>query len=245
MKQKGTDYSKILIWAAALVGVVRYSAAFIESDMGQITGDLSLAISFLMGLSGLGMGLLDTVGGAYLFDGWRRAMPKNGQAWPFRFKALTVFVGLIFATGLGILVPFTVARVSHLTMKDTLGTGGLWLWGIAVNLAPLLLIGGVSTGQQVVAVSSENTAESGRKVSDDEPESTRKVSDDGQEVAGNFPGDWRKARIFMSDEEVAEIAEMDTARLVLKYHLPKDGRKARDWRKYAQAEVAARKVEAG
>jgi hypothetical protein len=156
-KQKGHDYSTILIWAAAVVTVVRYVAAFIASDMGQITGTLSDAITFLMGVSGMGMGILDVIGGTYLFDGWRRAMPKAGGSWSSRFKVLTVFVFALIATGVMILVPFTESRVTHSSMAAVLGTGrALTWWAFLVNGAPYLLIGGVAVGTQVVTVSAAN-----------------------------------------------------------------------------------------
>ena len=41
----------------------------------------------------------------------------------------------------------------------------------------------------------------------------------------------------MSREEVEEIARMSGPEIVRKYYLPEDGRKARDWRKYAIEEV--------
>jgi hypothetical protein len=156
-KQKGHDYSTILIWAAAIVTVVRYVAAFIASDMGQITGTLSDVITFMMGISGMGMGILDVIGGTYLFDGWRRAMPQAGRAWSSRFKVLTVFVFALIATGVMILVPFTESRVTHSSMAAVLGTGrGLTWWAFLVNVAPYLLIGGVAVGTQVVTVNAAN-----------------------------------------------------------------------------------------
>ena len=154
-KQRGTDYSTLLIWAAALVMVVRYSAAFIASDVGEITGLMSEVITLLMGVSGLGMGILDTIGGAYLFDGWRRKMPKNGIAWSFPFKVLTGFVFLLIFTGVLILIPFTVSRVTHTSVADVLSHGWLNGWALLVNLAPYLLIGGVSIGNQIVNVRME------------------------------------------------------------------------------------------
>jgi len=155
-KQKGHDYSTMLIWAAALVTVVRYSAAFIASDVGQITGVASEVITFMMGISGLGMGVLDTFGGAYLFDGWRRKMPANGVAWSFKFKVLTVIVFALIFTGVLILVPFTVSRVTQTSMADVLSHGALNWWAFLVNVAPYLLIGGVSVGNQVVTVRTES-----------------------------------------------------------------------------------------
>lgn len=153
MKQKGHDYSTILIWAAALVTVVRYVAAFIASDLGEIQGRLSEVITFMMGISGLGMGVLDVIGGTYLFDGWRRKMPATGKKWSFAFKVMTILVFSLMATGVMILVPFTVSRVTHTSMADVLGSGGeLTWWAFLVNVAPYLLIGGVAVGNQVVTV---------------------------------------------------------------------------------------------
>lgn len=219
--KQGQDYSRMLIWASALVGVVRYSAAFLASDMGEITGVLSMVISALLGLSGLGMGFLDTVGAAYLFDGWRRAMPKNGQSWPFRFRILTVFIVAIFGTGLGILVPFTVSRVGHATMANTLGPVGIWLWGLAVNLAPVLLIGGVATGQSVVKVAEQETNGSRTEEVRSEPFANRSRS-----FASLSESD--KLFIINSDSRSAALEYAVTPRAVQK------------WRKMIAEEMAKR-----
>lgn len=225
-KQKGHDYSTLLIWAAAVVTVVRYAAAFIASDMGEITGWLSTTITVLMGLSGLGMGILDVIGGTYLFDGWRRVMPATGKAWSSRFKVLTGFVFMLMATGVMILVPFTMSRVTHESMAVVLNTEGkLTWWALLVNLAPYLLIGGVSVGNQLVSVSSQNL-----------PESSPKVSDDEEKVSGNFPNDWRKVRPYLTDEEVLAISRMSTAEIRAKYYL-KTAKTAQNWRSYAQKEL--------
>jgi hypothetical protein len=215
-KQKGHDYSTILIWSAAIVTVVRYVAAFIASDMGEITGLLSEAITFMMGLSGLGMGILDVIGGTYLFDGWRRKMPASGKPWSFAFKVMTGFVFSLIATGVMILVPFTVSRVTHSSMADVLGAGGrLTWWAFLVNVAPYLLIGGVAVGNQVVMV---NAGETDRKVS------------------GNLPDrnsvNWRQIRKQLNAEDVSWIATARTEEICFRYGI--DDRTARNWRKYAQ-----------
>src|SRR5688572_24100568 len=124
-KQKGHDYSTMLIWAAGLVGMIRYAAAFLASDVGEIIGVTSQVITVLLGISGFAMGILGTFGTTYLFDGWRRKMPASGQHWPFKFKVLTTFVFLAFVAELAILVPFTVSRMEHVTMSDVL-KGGIW-----------------------------------------------------------------------------------------------------------------------
>jgi|GEM_PF-2659932 len=224
-KSKGHDYSTMLIWSAAIVTVVRYAAAFIASDVGEIVGWLSEVISVLMGLSGLGMGILDVFGGAYLFDGWRRTMPAAGKKWSFKFKALTGFVFSLIGTGVLILVPFTVSRVTHTSMAAVLSN--LWLlfgWSFLVNIAPYLLIGGVSVGNQIVTVSFRDDG----KVTGNFPQEDGKLS-------GKFPNDWRKARKLLTGDQVQALAVDETANIC--YHFGIDARTARNWRKYAQVEL--------
>jgi hypothetical protein len=118
-----------------------------------------------------------------------------------------------------------MSRVTHSSMESVLGDGArLTWWALLVNLAPYLLIGGVAVGNQVVVVG--NFAESFAKVSQEQ-----------EKVSENFRGDWRKVRPYLSDVEVAEIAQMSTADIRAKYHL-KNNKTAQNWRKYAQAELA-------
>ena len=224
MKLKGRDYSNDLIWAAATVGMIRYAAAFLASDVGQIVGITSDIITFLLGISGFAMGMLGTFGTAYLFDGWRKKMPATGQNWPFKFNVLTIFVVLAFVCELAILVPFTVSRMEHATMSDVL-RDGVWWWSTAVNIMPMLLLGGVSVGNQMVSVSSQNVQEVSAKVSDDEGK-----------VSEKFPNDWRKVLPFLSQDEVKDIARMSTQDIKAKYHL-NTAKTALNWRGYAQKEV--------
>lgn len=223
-KQKGHDYSTILIWSAAVVTVVRYAAAFIASDLGEITGTLSEWITILMGLSGLGMGILDVIGGTYLFDGVRRKMPKSGEKWKPQFKVLVGFVSALMVTGVLILVPFTVSRVTHTSMADVLEKGWLTGWALLVNLAPYLLIGGVAVGNQVVSVNSQNL-----------PETFQKPADNDQKLTGNFPNDWRKFRKLVSREDLVEMSQMASGDIAYKYGVSE--RTATNWRKNAQNEL--------
>lgn len=228
MKQnKGHDYSTMLIWAAGLVGMIRYAAAFLASDVGQIIGATSQVITVSLGVSGFAMGILGTFGTTYLFDGWRRKMPAAGQRLPAKFVALTVFVMLAFVAELAILVPFTVSRMEHISMSDVLNDG-VWWWSVAVNIMPMLLLGGVSVGNQIVSVSSGNF-----------PEPSQKVSDDRKETSEKVPSDWRKVRPYLSDDEVLAISRMSTAEIRAKYYL-KTAKTAQNWRNYAQKEVSAK-----
>lgn len=221
-KQKGRDYSEMLIWSAAIVTVVRYIAAFIASDAGEITGVLSNVITYFMGVSGLGMGILDVFGGAYLFDGWRRAMPASGKTWSFRFKMLTVFVFAMILSGIGILVPFTISRVTHASMAVVLQSESLTLWAILVNIAPYLLIGGVAVGSQIVTVSSQNIPNEERK--------------DGGNLPENLPTDWRQVRKKLNTEQIKAIASGKTESICFEFGIT--DRTARNWRKNAQKELA-------
>jgi hypothetical protein len=224
MKNKH-DYSTILIWSAALVTVVRYAAAFIASDMGNITGWLSDLITFLMGFTGLGMGLLDVIGGTYLFQGWRQVMPKANQRWTFRFKVLTFFVFGLFISGILILTPFTISRITHTSMFSVLGDGFfLWSWGLLVNVIPYFLIGGVALGN-VILTSNES-------------ETSQKVSENEGEKKENFPKDWRKLRPTLSDEDVKKVANLTSAQileLAKRHHV--DARTVTNWRTYARKEL--------
>jgi len=215
------NYNELLIWSAALVTVVRYAAAFIASDMGEITGWLSDLVTVALGFSGIGMGVLDVIGGAALFQGWRHIMPKSGQPWPFRFKVLTVFVfGLIF-NGIVIIVPFTVSRVLGETMKAALGGGfWVWVWSAAVNIAPYMLIGGVSVSSNLVATGNEQPANQPRKVTGKLPENITVTSED-----------WRK----VSRNEYAFIASASTEAICSRFGV--SDRTARNWRKNAQEKM--------
>ena len=231
MKNAKYDIVWVVTIAAALVTVVRYSAAFISSDMGQITGNLSEGITFAMGLTGLGMGILDVFGGAYLFNGWRKIMPKTGQNWSFRFKSLTVFVFGLIISGMIILIPFTVSRITQSSVADVLGRGwGMWVWSGMVNIVPYFLVGGVFTGNNVLK---EEVSE---KVSGNLLESKNQ----DEKVSGNLPANWRKLRPRLSSEQVNFIAKSEPKDIVksfLKSGFDITPRTASNWRSYAMEEL--------
>lgn len=225
MKNKH-DYSTILIWSAALVTVVRYSAAFMASDMGNITGWLSDVITFCMGITGLGMGLLDVIGGTYLFQGWRQVMPQSGKSWSFRFKVLTIFVFGLFVSGILILTPFTISRITHTSMASVLGDGGffLWSWGLLVNVIPYFLIGGVALGNKILTSESSETFQ--------------KPSENEGEKKENFPRDWRKLRPTLTVEDVQRLASLNSEQIsaLAKRH-GVDPKTVQNWRTYARKEL--------
>ena len=155
-KQKGRDYTRILMIGALLVIVIRYAAAFYASDVGQITGASSTVTTWFMAISGVGMGFLVVFGQAYTFDGWRRSLPKANQRWTWRFFLLTLVSAMLIIVDVAILVPFTVSRITHQSMDAVLGEGLTWWWSGVVNVAPALLLLGVMLGNQVVATTQTN-----------------------------------------------------------------------------------------
>jgi len=155
-KQKGRDYSKFLLFGAAMVVVIRYAAAFYASDVGQISGLSSEITTAFMAVSGIGMGCLVVFGQSYAFDGWRRSMPRPGHHITWRFVILTLVIILLVIMDVAILVPFTVSRIRHVSISAVLGEWD-WLWSTSVNIAPALLLLGVGLGNQVVATTQTNT----------------------------------------------------------------------------------------
>jgi len=226
-RQKGIDYSKIIIWAAALVGMVRYSAAFLSSDLGIITGVLSEFVTICLGISGFAMGILGTLGLTYIFDGWRQKMPATGNKWSNKFITLTAFIILAFVAEVVILVPFTMSRVLHVSVADVLH-GGVWWWSAAVVVMPLLLIGGVAVGNQIVTITDT------QKVSE-QPESLQKVS---QKVSE--PTTWIHLKKTLRHDEIIAISKMQTDDICHKYNV--SPRTATNWRNNAKTEIKKEKV---
>jgi hypothetical protein len=223
-------YSTMLLWSAALISVVRYAGAFIASDAGSITGWASQVLIVLMGITGIGMGILDSIGSAFLFNGWRISMPKSGYRWPFKFKLLTVFVFGLIIDGLIILIPFTVSRVTGRTMEGIMGLTNVWWWAGAVNLAPYMLLGGIMSGNANMITDDGNySSESAGKLS---------VNNGKLSATSAAKQDWRKVRPYLSDQELYTIGyEWTPAQISSHYKLPSDGRCARNWKQYAQNEL--------
>lgn len=224
-RTKGRDYSQELIWASAFIGMIRYSAAFLASDIGKIVGIVSEIITFLLGLSGFAMGILGTFGTAYLFDGWRTKLPSNGDRWSSRFKVLTFFVFSALFGELVILVPFTVSRLEQASMSQVLGLG-VWWWSTAVNAMPILLIGGASIGNKIVTL---NQTES----SGNFPETFQPQKNDEVKVV-----QWRTLKKKLSNDDLISIIKSTPSALAAKYGMTPKA--AKDWPEYAKKELEDR-----
>lgn len=217
-KAKGRDYTWLLTFGAALVVVIRYAAAFTASDMGQMTGLTSKVTTFLMAVSGIGMGFLVVFGQLYAFDGWKRSMPNTKQKVTFRFLLLTLVSVLLIVMDVAILVPFTVSRIRQESISAVLGVWD-WLWSTAVNIAPALLLSGVALGNQIVSTTQTATTQNVGNL----PETYRKEG----------AVSWRQVRKNLDTEAVRWISTARTEEICFRYGV--DDRTARNWRKYAQA----------
>lgn len=234
------QWSNRLIWATILIAVVRYAGAFAASDSGQITGQWSEFLTLALTITGIGMGLLDTVGGGLLFNGWGRVFPKSGQHWSLRFIVLTICVFGLLISGMVILVPFTVSRVAGESILATLGgkaSGFLWLWASMVNLIPYILIAGMFVGNKMVtSLESSESYQNGKKVSGNLPESDKK----DEKVSSNLPVDWRKLRPTLNPDQVRKIAESDPKDIVAEFariHVSVSPRTASNWKVNAMKEL--------
>jgi hypothetical protein len=67
-------------------------------------------------------------------------------------------------------------------------------------------------------------------------ESSRKVTEDERKDAGKFPADWRRVRKLLTPEQIKEIATGKGGEIAYKYGVSE--RTARNWREYAQKDVA-------
>ena len=233
------DWADRLIWATVLISVVRYAAAFAASDVGEITGLASNILTFFLSLTGLGMGVLDTIGGGLLFNGWSRVFPKAGSTWSLRFKVLTLCVFTLLISGLFILVPFTMSRLSHESVLAALGGRSsimAWVWSTMVNLIPYVLIAGVFTGNKMV---SSLEGESDEKVTGNLP----KGQESSEKVTSNLPTDWRKIRPSLSREQVNFIASnepKDIVKALAESGFSITPRTTSNWRVYAAQELGIR-----
>jgi hypothetical protein len=117
-------------------------AAFIASDTGELTGFVSILATALIGLSGVGLGLIEVAGTAIMIDGWKR---KGIGSKPW--KILTAFLVGTACLSLVILIPFTVSRLDGRSIAEVMPGAFGWLWAAAVNLDPFIILAGVSMCQ--------------------------------------------------------------------------------------------------
>ena len=217
-------------WLAPLIPT--YFAAYNAYEhltKGKEWWDVAAGVIVALVVETIGLAGVHT---AIQFWNWNRTKRKTDDAAPMGLAivAVVVYVAIIITVN-GILDYYAVADPGHLPYVRIAAVAMLSM--LALNSA---LIVALRAGQQDREEKAEQ-AHQERKEQSAERKNHRKVSGDEGKVTGKFPGDWRRARPYMSREEVEEIARMSGPEIVRKYYLPEDGRKARDWRKYAIEEV--------
>lgn len=219
-RKKPVDYNTMIIMASMMVLVVRYVGAFIASDAVSMPDWLSYILTAGIGISGLGMGLLDGLGGAVIFQGWRTQMPRLDQRWPFKFITLTIFVFLIIINGVIVMLPYTVMRTAGVNMISVLGnenSGFLWAWGIAVNIAPYLIIGGAMSSS---SVNFDNERTKSLSTNNQNPLNNEKITGDNGEKTPEKKEehwDWRQHSIAFDETTLIVIAKLTTKQLQTTY----------------------------
>jgi signal transduction histidine kinase len=216
-------------WLAPLVPTyfAAYNAYYYLAK-GKAWWDVGAVVVVALVVETIGLAGVHT---AIQFWNWNRTRLKSDDAAPLGMAvaAVVVYVAIIILVN-GLLDFFAVADPGALPYVKIVAVALLSL--LALNSA---LIVALRAGQS----DRENRAESARQERKDAATSRKvsgKVADDEGKVSGKFPADWRKARPFMSFEEVQEIAQMSTKQIQEKYHLAQE-KTARNWRGYAVIEV--------
>lgn len=227
------DYGTLLILAAFIVAVPRWAGVFIASDTATIPTSVSDVLHYVNLVAGIGMGFIEVLGAAYLLDAWGKLNPKktwNAKHYDHRWKVLTVFVSGLFVLMPFILTPYIVARMTGTNVADALGNTWIkYLWGAAVVMSPIFVIGGVAVAREGLVGVSKQAAIPQRP--DEKPRRETPTSND--EITTIKVTDWRQ----VPDDLQRRFRVMTTGE-IRKTFGNLDERKIRDWRRYSREVVA-------
>lgn len=138
------------MWAAIVVSAPRWAGAFIAADTHTIPPLVDAGLQYLNLVSGMGMGLIEVLGTAYLLDAWGRMKRKktwNAKQVDQRWLILTVFVAGLFVLMPLILAPYMVARMNGQALAE-MGHGWFeYVWAVAAVLSPAFIVGGVAVAR--------------------------------------------------------------------------------------------------
>lgn len=203
-KTTGRDYGTLLMWSAIFVAMPRWAGAFIAADTQSIPTFVNEVLHYLNLASGVGMGLIEVLGTAYLLDAWGKMKAKrthNAKSLDQRWVILTGFVAGLFILMPLILAPYMVARMNGETLAQSISVGWFeYAWSIAVVLSPAFIVGGVAVARDgLVGVATEVSPVSGNVSR--KPEEETPVS---QETARErMEKNWRPG---MGPSELARLA---------------------------------------
>jgi len=112
--------------------------------------------------------VLDAVGLAWIMAGLRAAIPSRGREWSRRGRIVLWLAIATVLDGVIILTPYTVARTTQAAIADIMPPPAVWLWSLAVNAAPYLVIAAAMTGH-TSAMTGRGKTMSGGDEKDDHP----------------------------------------------------------------------------
>ena len=145
------DYGQLIMWAAIIVSAPRWAGAFIAADTADIPPLVDGVLQYMNLISGMGMGLIEVLGTAYLLSAWGRMKPRktwNAKHIDHRWLILTVFVVGLFLLMPLILSPYMVARMNGATVAAVMPPWFEYVWAVAVVVSPAFIIGGVAVAQE-------------------------------------------------------------------------------------------------
>lgn len=150
------------MWSAIAVSMPRWAGAFIAADTQTMPLWVDNGLHYLNMFSGVGMGLIEVLGTAYLLDAWGKMKPRkthNAKSLDQQWVILTFFVGGLFILMPLILSPYIVARMNNKALSDIGGSLFHIVWSIAVVLSPAFIVGGVAVARDgLVGVSGAETS---------------------------------------------------------------------------------------
>jgi hypothetical protein len=175
---------------------------------------------------------------AIQFWNWNRIRKKSEDAAPLGMAVIAVVVYVVIIISVNALLDFfAVADPERLPYVKIVAVALLSLLALNSALIVALRAGQIERESKADEAKQERKQERKEKQERGNFPVTFRTDEN---LTGNFPADWRKARPFMSDAEVAEIARMSGPAIAKKYHLPTDGKTGRNWRGYAIEEVKAK-----
>lgn len=194
MKKK-QDYGSLIIFMAIAVGLPRWAGAMMAADGIQIIGWLSDVFKMAYGISGLGMAVLEVISIGYIFESIRSTNAFNGKIPNLKFWGSVVFGLIILALIPLILTPYMSAQINQQALTVVLADMGLSLtWLVAVVIAPLVIIGGVSFARaglmDIVDNESESKRERGLRLRRENAQRKRDTKKAEQEPKPTVITDW-------------------------------------------------------
>lgn len=207
-KKEKRDRGDVLINASTAVSAVRWSSAMLLADLGEIPdGWVLQGLYWGTILSGLAMGIVETYGVIYMYQGLKsyQMKLKNGKLNP-KWMIIAFFaIGTTILTPL-VIGPYLESRIVEGGMRAVLNTPmRLKIWTYEVAAAPVFIMAGVGFAQRAVkkpATKAETT--------------TEEVDGNLTNVDGNLTAT-RKTWPQLSDKEKAGAQHMSRAELMEKY----------------------------